>query len=524
MTCALSALRETLGSGWISADADALALAGGDIFHTGDPVAAVARPGSVADVQALVAAVRRHGLHIVPRGGGVSYTGATVSAAPDCAVHVDMRGLAAIREINARDMYVVVEAGCSWQALEEALAPHGLEVPFRGPVSGRLATIGGAVAQNAVFYGTGRHGTAADSVIGIELVTGTGALLRTGSLGVAGALPFLRHFGPDLTGLFTADSGVLGVKTAIALRLRQRPAVRDVTSFATTDIPTLFDFIADIGHAGRASQVMALDVRLEGERLQQTGLRAVGDYLRALVGGGGSLAKRAGEGVAMARARLRTPPGRGLAVHVFVEDDDDRGCAAQIATITALATARGLAPADAAVARAMLRVPFGPVTGLAGAPGERWVPVHFILPHSHAVDGMAAIEAVVADHADAIAAHRIKVRHLIATLGAGGVTLEPMFLWPGRLTPPAARTLREQGGKVPADVADNPDAEAVVRRVRGAMITRLDAMGALHTQLGRTYPYQARIDPAGAALFRAIRAVIDPDNIMNPGALDTPAP
>jgi len=518
----LAALRAALGDDRIGGDPDERALAGQDIFYSGDPVAAVAHPRDVAEVVALVAVARTERLHLVPRGGGASYTAASVSCTPARAVQIDMRSMTAIREINPRDHYAVVEAGCTWQALEDALAPHDLEVPFRGPVSGRLATIGGAVAQNAIFYGTGRYGTAAESVIGIEVVTGSGAVVRTGSLGVSDALPFLRHFGPDLTGLFTADSGVLGIKTAIALRLRRRPPARDVTSFATADLTALFGFLEAVGHDGRASQVMALDVRLEGERVRQTGLRAKIDYLRALIGGRGSLVGRAAEGMAMARASLRTAPGRGMAVHVFVEGETAAECAAQMTMIGAMAAARGLSVADPSVAKAMLRLPFGPVTGLAGAPGERWVPVHFILPHSKALEGMAAIEAVVAEAAEGIAAHGIKVRHLLATLGSGAVTLEPMFLWPDRLTPFAEQMLRAQGGTVPADVAARPTAEAFVAGLRKTMIERLDAIGALHTQLGRTYPYQPRLDEGAAALFRAVRAALDPDAVMNPGALDTP--
>jgi len=518
---ALAALRAALGNDQLVEDPDILALAGQDIFYRGDPVLAIVRPRSAEDIVHLTGIARERRLHLVPRGGGASYTRASLSSRPDRAIQVDMRGMNSIREINRKDLYAVVEPGCTWQALDEALSPMGLEVPFRGPVSGRVATVGGAVAQNAIFYGTGRHGTAADSVIGMEVITGTGALVRTGSMGVETALPFLRHFGPDLTGLFTADSGVMGIKTAIVLRLRRRPPARDVASFATADLAALFDFLEAIGHDGHASQVMALDVKLETERLRQTGLKAKIGYLRALVGGGGSLASRAAEGVAMARASLRAAPGRGMAVHVFVEGEDATECQRRAAAVASLARDRGLVEADPAVAKAMLRMPFSPVTGLAGAPGERWVPVHFILPHSRAREGMALVENVVRDHADAIAEHGIKVRHLLATLAGGAVTLEPMFLWPDRLTPFADHMLRAQGGAFPADTPDRPAAEAMVAKLREEMIDRLDAIGALHTQLGRTYPYQQRLDPAAAALFRAIKRELDPDNIMNPGALGT---
>jgi FAD/FMN-containing dehydrogenase len=521
---ALQALRTALGNDRVIEDRETLALAGQDIFYRGDPLLAVVRPGGAEDIRRLVDIARANKLHLVPRGGGASYTAGYLSSRPDQAVQVDLRGMDTIREINGRDLYAIVEPGVTWQALDEALAPSGLEVPFRGPVSGRVATIGGAIAQNAIFFGTGRHGTAADSVIGIEVVTGTGAILRTGSFGVETARPFLRHFGPDLTGLFTADAGVMGIKTAIVLRLRRRPPARDVVSFATADLAALFDFLEAIGRDGHASQVMALDVKLESERVRQTGFRAKIDYIRALFGGGGSLAKRAAEGVAMARASLRTAPGRGMAVHIFVEGEDAAECQSRIAATNTLARERGLMASDAAVARAMLRMPFGPVTGLAGAPGERWVPIHAILPHSRALEGMAVVEALVRERAEGIAEHGIKVRHLLATLGGGAVTLEPMFLWRDRLTPFADQLLREQGGTSSADAPARPAAEAFVAALRQEMIDRLDAIGALHTQLGRAYPYQQRLAPETAVLFRAIKRELDPDNIMNPGALGTQPP
>ena len=520
---AMAAARAAIGADRITDDGDALALFGQDIFSTGTPVVAIARPASAAHVQALVAVARAHRLALVPRGAGMSYTRATLAPVPSRTIVLDMREMAAIRDVNARDMYVLVEPGCTWAALEERLAVEGLELPYRGPVSGRLATVGGGVSQNAIFYGSGLFGTAADSVIGIEVVTGTGELVRTGSFGVPSATPFLRHFGPDLTGLFTSDSGVMGVKTAIALRLRRKPAVRDAISFVTADITRLLAFFEEIGRLGIASQMTAMDVRLQAERVQQTGWRQRVKYVRTLISGNGSVSERLGEGAAMVRASLATLPGRGMAAHVFLEGEDAAKCARDAETVKAIAAKLELAPGNPAVALAMLRTPFGPVTGLAGGPGERWVPLHFILPHSRALDGMHALQDVLVEYAEPIAAHGIKVRHLLASLGAGAMTLEPMFLWKDRLTDLAQATLVEQGGMLHADTPPRPDAAQAVSALRDAITKRLDDIGALHTQLGRCYPYQPRLLPATAALFRTIHDALDPDAIMNPGALDTPA-
>jgi len=370
---------------------------------------------------------------------------------------------------------------------------------------------------------SGLFGTAADSVIGVEIVTGAGAVVRTGSLSVVGANPFLRHFGPDLTGLFTADCGVMGVKTAIVLKLRRAPAMRDVVSFQGADLAAIFAFLEAVAHDGVASQIIALDAKLQAVRIAQAGPRARLAYLWSLASGGGSLRRRVGEGAAMARTALAAAPTRGMAVHVFLEGDV-AGCARDAARVARHAAAHGLEPGNPAVAQAMLRTPFGPVTGMAGSPGERWVPVHFILPHSRAGAGMEAIQAVVDAHADELAQHKVKVRHMLANLGGGAVTLEPMFLWPDRLTDFARTTLIAQGGTAAADAAQAPAAEALVVRVRAAMVERLDPMGALHTQLGRSYPYRARLHGETAELLAALHHMLDPDGVMNPGALDTPLP
>ena len=59
---------------------------------------------------------------------------------------VDTSSLNEILEINQQDMYVRVEAGCTWKALYEVLRPLGLRTPFWGPLSGIHATVGGSPA------------------------------------------------------------------------------------------------------------------------------------------------------------------------------------------------------------------------------------------------------------------------------------------------------------------------------------------------------------------------------------------
>ena len=194
-------LRRAAGNARVVTDPDELAYLSQDAFWSGAIAACAVRPGSREALAAAVAAATSAGYAVVPRGGGMSYTAGYVPAG-ERTVIVDCRDLNRIVEINAGDRYITAEAGCTWQQLYEALAAQGLRTPYFGPMSGQLATVGGALSQNSMFFGSATYGTVAESVLGLEVVLADGRVLRTGSRGTKHGGPFFRHYGPDLTGLF----------------------------------------------------------------------------------------------------------------------------------------------------------------------------------------------------------------------------------------------------------------------------------------------------------------------------------
>jgi FAD/FMN-containing dehydrogenase len=151
-----------------------------DIYGGGEVAALVVRPLGVEEVSLVVAVSTEAGFSIVARGGATSYTGGLVPDRSDSVI-LDLQGLDRVVEVNTRDMYVTVEAGCTWKRLYETLREEGVRTPFWGPLSGRLATIGGSLAQNAVLWGSARYGPSGDSVLGLEVVLADGTVLRTGS-------------------------------------------------------------------------------------------------------------------------------------------------------------------------------------------------------------------------------------------------------------------------------------------------------------------------------------------------------
>ena len=60
---------------------------------------------------------------------------------------------------------------------------------------------------------------------------------------------------------------------------------------------------------------------------------------------------------------------------------------------------------------------------------------------------------------------------------------------------------------------------ALVARLKQGVIDLMHAHGAAHLQIGKTYPYLDGRNPASVALLRAIKAELDPHDILNPGAL-----
>jgi len=261
---AISALRQAIGDDAVIVDEETRAYHSQDVFATGPIVAAVLKPTSVEDLAQAVKIATSAGLAIFPRGGGYSYTDAYLPSGPN-GISLDTTGLNKIIEINALDMFVTVEAGCTWAALDEALKPHGLRAEFWGPLSGFKATIGGGLSQGAASLGSSKDGISAEAVLGMEIVTANGEVFATGSAAQKGKSPFFRNYGPDLTGLFCGDAGALGIKATATLRLQKRAKLTQGLSFGFETFEDMHKALAAIAASNRATEVFGFTKRaMEG--------------------------------------------------------------------------------------------------------------------------------------------------------------------------------------------------------------------------------------------------------------------
>ena len=179
---------------------------------------AVVRPGSTEEVAAVVHACAEAGNALVPQGGN---TGLVVGGIPDDSgtqVVLSLQRMNRVRELDADNLAVTVEAGCVLQQLQQVAQEAGLLFPLSLAAEGSC-TIGGNLATNAGGTQVLRYGNTRDLCLGLEVVTPDGEVWE----GLSG----LRkdNTGYDLRDLFIGSEGTLGIITAATLKLFPQPAV-----------------------------------------------------------------------------------------------------------------------------------------------------------------------------------------------------------------------------------------------------------------------------------------------------------
>lgn len=479
---------------------------------------AVLQPDSVEQLADAVGVATRAGMAVVARGGGMSYTSGYTPERADSLL-VDTRRMNRILEINTDDMYVVVEAGCTWKDLHEALSPRGVKTPYWGPLSGAYATVGGALSQNSLFHGSGTGGTAAESVIGLKVVLADGAVLTTGSWAHKNSSPFWRHFGPDVTGLFTADTGAFGIKAVAALRLVAAPRATGYLSYKFDTLEAMLAAQVRIARLGIASECYGFDPYYNGGFEKQgitfeEGLSIVGKIARK---GGLKGLKRAAQVAFGGKKILKDVP---YSLHMTL-DALTETVAAEHADIAAeICVEEGGTEMANSIPTVFRNAPFGGVrTILLGSDGEIWIPVHGYFPLSRAIPAAQATEAFLRERRPLMDKWGIKTSYLTCFSGPEFV-IEPSFYWHDELGDFRLSLIEPEFADKWKDIPANTDRREVALALRDELRDLFDSLGGLHLQIGKYYPFAAIMNnDALPRVIEGVKSVLDPQRLINPGAL-----
>ena len=515
----LDTLRRIVGNDHVLTGDEDRRYFSSDVYREAVPAEVIVQPATKEELAEAVGAATSAGLAVIARGGGLSYTDGYLPTRSQSMI-VDMRRMDRIVEINAEDMYVTVEAGCTWSTLFEALKERNLRTPYFGPLSGLRSTVGGAISQNSLFFGSGVHGNSVDSVLGLEVVLADGRVLTTGSAATPYApSPFMRSYGPDLTGVFLADTGALGLKATATLRLIQFPAATLYASFAFDDFPPLCAAMSEISRQGLAAECFAFDPTHQARALKRRG--GLVDDLKALTGvakSAGSVVDGVKEAARVALAGRRMFDDVTYSLHLVVDGRDASAAESMMAAARAIALGEGR-EIENSLPKVMRGTPFVPPNSMLGPDGERWVPIHALVPHSRAVATVRAVHDFFAEHAAVVKKHGIDWGYLICTSGAQVFLLEPVFYWRDARALYHNRTLDDDYlarlTVFPEDLA----ARRAVDGLRDGLARMFMEMGAAHFQIGKAYLYREGRDPETYRLLEAIKDAVDPRRLVNPGSL-----
>lgn len=217
---AKSLWREIVGEPHFSDDPAALAaLAPNASAFAPRELLALLRPADAGQVARIVRVAREHGVPLYPTSTGRNWgLGSRQPVQGGCAL-LDLSRLDRIREVDERGRYAVVEPGVTQAALAAHLAAHAPAVAANVTGSSPRSSVLG----NLLERGTGFRRHRVDEVRGLEVVLGTGELVRTGLWAGEGGRQLHHYrtgFGPGLDTLFTQSN--LGVVTAAVVDLVPR--------------------------------------------------------------------------------------------------------------------------------------------------------------------------------------------------------------------------------------------------------------------------------------------------------------
>ncbi len=235
-------LRTIVGTEFLLTDPETLRIYGAD--ETEDlcfPPEVVVKPGTAAEVSAILKFASANRIPVTPRGGGTGLSGGALPVLGG--ISLSMERFTRILKIDLANLQALVEPAVTTQRFQEEVEKVGLYYP-PDPSSRGTSHIGGNVAESAGGPHAVKYGVTRDYVLGLEAVLPTGEIIHTGGRVLKNAS------GYNLTQLLVGSEGTLAVVTRITLRLIPKPRLRKVLLAAFDSIEKATEAVSAIFQGG----------------------------------------------------------------------------------------------------------------------------------------------------------------------------------------------------------------------------------------------------------------------------------
>ncbi|TVT57316.1 FAD-binding oxidoreductase [Amycolatopsis rhizosphaerae] len=208
--------------------------------------ASVAKPGTAAEVAALLSTATELGVPVTARGSGSGLSGA---ARPrEDGLLISFERMNAVLEIDTANQVAVVQPGVTLAELDERTAGTGLAYTvYPGELS---ASVGGNVGTNAGGMRAVKYGVTRNNVLGLEAVLPSGEIIRTGGKNAK------ISSGYDLTQLIIGSEGTLALVTEVTVKLHPRLAHAATLLAPFTDLDEVMRAVPRILAAGLTPNIL----------------------------------------------------------------------------------------------------------------------------------------------------------------------------------------------------------------------------------------------------------------------------
>ncbi|MCH1428269.1 MAG: FAD-binding protein [Alphaproteobacteria bacterium] len=222
---------------------------------------AVVLPTNVEQIASVMRWCKHNEVKIVPRGAGTSLSGGATPLADG--ILLSLAKFNKILDIDYENRCVVTQPGVTNLGITHAVEDAGFYYA-PDPSSQIACSIGGNIAENSGGVHCLKYGLTTNNVLGVEIVTMEGEVIRIGG----------RHLDSgslDLLGVLTGSEGLLGVVTEVTVRILRKPSTQRAMLVG-------FESALDAGKA--VSDVISAGIIPAGmEMMDNPAIRAAEDFV-----------------------------------------------------------------------------------------------------------------------------------------------------------------------------------------------------------------------------------------------------